>query len=87
MTNPPRLVLDLSPCILGTQKPFTVKDPSIAGVRFSQFKPKTTRIVFDFSQTPVYQISHKKGNALSNYCRLSQSQTPNNFTTPPKDQR
>ncbi len=61
MTDPPRLVVDLSPCILGSQKPFTVKDSSLVGVRFSQFNPKTVRIVFDFSQPPVYQISHKKG--------------------------
>jgi type IV pilus assembly protein PilQ len=61
MTNPPRLVVNLSPCILGSQKPFTVKDSSLVGVRFSQFNPKTARIVFDFSQTPVYQIFHKKG--------------------------
>ena len=61
MTNPPRLVVNLSPCILGSLKPFTVKDSSLVGVRFSQFNPNTARIVFDFSQTPVYRISHKKG--------------------------
>ncbi len=61
MTSPPRLVVNLSPCILGSQKPITVKDSSLAGVRYSQFNPKTVRIVFDFFQTPVYQISHKQG--------------------------
>lgn len=61
MTTPPRLVLNLSPCLLGSQKPLTVKDSSLAGVRFSQFNPKTVRLVFDFFQTPVYEISHKEG--------------------------
>ena len=55
------MVFDLKPCVLDPQKTFTIKDPSIAGVRYSQFKPNTARIVFDFSQPPVFQISHKKG--------------------------
>jgi type IV pilus assembly protein PilQ len=62
MNNPPRLVLDLTPCVLGPPKTFLVKDPSVAGIRHSQFKPKTVRIVFDFYQPPVFQVSHPEGN-------------------------
>jgi type IV pilus assembly protein PilQ len=62
LLNPPRLVLDLKPCVLGSQKTFTGKDPFIAGIRFSQFNSQTVRVVFDFSQSPVYKVSHKKGN-------------------------
>ncbi len=61
MNNPPRLVLDLKPCVLGSQKTFTLKDPSIAGTRLAQFNSKTVRIVFDFSHPPVYKISQQKG--------------------------
>jgi type IV pilus assembly protein PilQ len=61
MTDPPRLVLDLKPCVLGLQESFAMKDSSIAGIRFSQFNPKTVRIVFDLYQAAPYHISYKKG--------------------------
>jgi type IV pilus secretin PilQ/predicted competence protein len=70
MTDPPRLVLDLKPCVLDPEKAFTLKDPSIAGVRYSQFNSKTVRIVFDFSQPPVFQVSHKKGNPFQIFVDL-----------------
>jgi type IV pilus assembly protein PilQ len=76
MTNPSRLVLDLKPCVLDPQKTFTVKDPSIAGVRFSQFNSKTVRIVFDFSQPPVFQVSHKKGNPFQIFVDLPMVKPP-----------
>jgi type IV pilus assembly protein PilQ len=61
MTDPPRLVLDLKPCVLGPRESFSMKDSSIAGLRFSQFNPQTVRIVFDLYQATAYHISSKKG--------------------------
>jgi type IV pilus secretin PilQ/predicted competence protein len=62
MGNPPRWVFDLKPCALGSPKTFSPRDSSISGVRISQFKTNTVRIVFDFSQPPISpQVSHKVG--------------------------
>ncbi len=61
MTDPHRLVVDLSPCVLIKEKLFKIKDPFIEGLRFFQFNPKTIRLVFTVSQPPTVHISSKGG--------------------------
>ncbi|MGC1402059.1 MAG: AMIN domain-containing protein, partial [Thermodesulfobacteriota bacterium] len=65
MTNPHRLVIDLSPCVLGKDQSFKIKDPSVERWRFSQFNKKTVRIVLEFTRLPVYHISFQKEKTYS----------------------
>ena len=65
MSDPYRLVIDLSPCILEKDHSFKIKDPSIERLRFSQFNPKTVRIVLEFTRLPAYHISFQKETTYS----------------------
>ena len=61
MTDPHRLVVDLSPCVLIKEKLFKIKDPFIEGLRLFQFNPRTIRLVFTVAQPPTVHISSKGG--------------------------
>jgi len=61
MTDPHRLVVDLTSCVLVKDKSFKINDPFIEGLRVVQFNPKTVRLVFTVSQHPTVHISSKAG--------------------------
>jgi type IV pilus assembly protein PilQ len=62
LENPYRLVLDLSPLVLGKDLPVQIKDSSIEGLKFQQQDPKTVRFTFTFSQPPTFQVFSRPGN-------------------------
>jgi type IV pilus secretin PilQ/predicted competence protein len=62
MTQPlPRLVIDLTPCVLSAKGAYAFKESPFAGIRVAQFSSKTVRVVFDFSKLVPHKISHQKG--------------------------
>lgn len=61
LSDPDRLIIDLSPCTLDKGGSFKIKDPRFEGLNFSQFNSNTVRIIFVFSQAPTYQLSTTEG--------------------------
>ncbi len=65
LSDPYRMVIDLSPCILMKDHSFEIKDPSVERFRFSQLNKKTVRIVLEFTRLPAYHISFQKEKTYS----------------------
>ena len=77
MSDPYRLVIDLSPCFLARDhSSFKITDPSIEKLRFSQFNPKTVRIVLEFTRLPAYHISFQRETTYSLYVDFPRIKPP-----------
>ncbi|MGA3085412.1 MAG: type IV pilus secretin PilQ [Thermodesulfobacteriota bacterium] len=71
MTDPHRLVVDLTSCVLIKDKSFKINDLFIEGLRVIQFNPKTVRLVFTVSQHPTVHIASKGGKPFQLFVDFS----------------
>ncbi|MEW6184465.1 MAG: type IV pilus secretin PilQ [Thermodesulfobacteriota bacterium] len=81
LSNPYRLVFDLSPCRLGKGKIFQVKNPPLEKIRYAMFKPDTVRVVFYTAQAQAFQTSIKKGEPFQINVDLLSNLPPKKVTS------
>jgi len=61
LSNPDRLVVDVSPCTLALEKTPDLKEPALKGLRIAQFKKNTVRVVFPYANRPPYLVTKEAG--------------------------
>lgn len=84
LTEPHRLVIDLTPCLLDKKHSFEIKIPQIDRIKFSQSTKKTVRIVFIFSQPQTFHISPIEGKSSEFLIDFPKIETQISKATPPK---
>jgi type IV pilus assembly protein PilQ len=88
LTNPHRLVLDVSPCILDKERPLKIsdpKDPRLEGFKFFEFGKKMVRLEFDFAQPPLYEISTLREKPFKILVDFPKAGSPITQPVPAKD--
>jgi type IV pilus assembly protein PilQ len=85
LTDPsPRLVVNLSPCKLGSRSSFPLKNPYIEKFRMAQFDSKTVRMVFNLPLPIKYNISTQEGPSYNILVDISKTKTSQVIAAPEK---